>query len=143
MKMILTEAANPSQYLTCLSGWQQQYVSALREAVLEAGPELEERLKWGHLVFFSAQEPVLLIRSEPHRVLFGFWQGKLLRHLEPRLKPGGKYQMATLELREETPLDRAVVLELVKQACCLGEASANMRDSQARSRGVAQPLQRN
>jgi hypothetical protein len=43
---------------------------------------------------------VLLIRAEDARVLFGFWRGKLLRAIEPRLKPGGKYEMATLELRE-------------------------------------------
>ena len=63
------------------------------------GDELEEAVKWGHLVY-AANGPVLLIRAEDERVLFGFWRGQRLREIEPRLKPGGKYEMATLEIRE-------------------------------------------
>ena len=37
---------------------------------------------------------------EDERVLFGFWRGQRLREIEPRLKPGGKYEMATFEIRE-------------------------------------------
>ena len=96
MKMILTSAATPDEYVACLGGWQRAYAQALREVVANAAPELEERLKWGHLVYVR-DGPVLLIRAEPQRVLFGFWRGQRLRHIEPRLKPGGKYQMATLE----------------------------------------------
>ena len=70
----------------------------LRAAVAKE-KALEERIKWGHLVYF-ANGPVLLIRAEESRVLFGFWRGQRLREIEPRLKPGGKYEMATLELRE-------------------------------------------
>jgi hypothetical protein len=36
-----------------------------------------------------------------------------------RLKPGGKYEMATLELVEETPLEHSAVVELVKAAVAL------------------------
>ena len=79
---------------------------------------MEERLKWGHIVFFL-NGPVLLIRAEPTRVLFGFWRGKRLRHIEPRLKPGGKYEMATLELVEGTPLLQATVAQLAKEAAAL------------------------
>jgi hypothetical protein len=46
-------------------------------------------------------DPFLLIRAEERRVLFGFWRGQRLRGIEPRLKPGGKYEMATLELVEQ------------------------------------------
>ena len=70
MKMVLTSAKDPDGYIACLSGWPQRYVQALRSVVRHAAPELEERLKWGHLVYF-ADGPVLLIRAEPHRVLFG------------------------------------------------------------------------
>jgi len=101
-----------------LGGWQRRYVEALRAAVVGASPELTETVKWGHLVYL-ADGPVLLIRAEDHRVLFGFWRGKNLRHIEPRLRPGGKYVMATLELVEGTPLDRDVVVRLVKEATAL------------------------
>jgi hypothetical protein len=59
---------------------------------------------------------VLLIRAEEHRVLFGFWRGQRLREIEKRLKPGGKYEMATVELRENEQLSAAVVRRLVKAA---------------------------
>jgi len=121
VKMILTSAASPDEYIDCLAGWQRSYAAALRSTVLKAAPELEERLKWGHLVYF-ANGPVLLIRAEAQRVLFGFWRGQRLRHIEPRLKPGGKYEMATLELRRETPLDQATVVLLAREASALNRS---------------------
>jgi hypothetical protein len=45
----------------------------------------KEVVKWGHLVYLS-NGPVLLIRAEEQRVLFGFWRGKRLQALEQRLK---------------------------------------------------------
>lgn len=110
-------AESPDAYLASLSGWQQRYVQALRSAVVGTAP-LQEVIKWGHLVYFS-NGPVLLIRAEEERVLFGFWRGKRLRAIEPRLKPGGKYEMATLELVEETPLEYATVVALIKEAVAL------------------------
>lgn len=77
-------------------------------------------MKWGHLVFF-ANGPVLLIRAEDNRVLFGFWRGQRLRQIEPRLKPGGKYEMATLDLRESDQVDRRTVRRLVVIAVALNK----------------------
>ena len=119
--MVLTSASTPASYLHALSGWQQQYATALRDAVLKAAPQLDERLKWGHLVFFS-NGPVLLIRAEAQRVLFGFWRGQRLRHIEPRLRPGGKYEMATLELHQDTPLERSTVVALAQEAARLNRS---------------------
>jgi hypothetical protein len=124
MKMILTSAKTPDEYIECLSGWQRAYAEALRFEVRGAAPELEERLKWGHLVYFH-NGPVLLIRAEPTRVLFGFWRGQRLRHIEPRLKPGGKYEMATLELRQDTPLRRETVTALAAEAAALNRAAGD------------------
>jgi hypothetical protein len=121
VKMILTSAASPDEYIDCLSGWQRSYAAALRSTVLKAAPELEERLKWGHLVYF-ANGPVLLIRAEAQRVLFGFWRGRRLRHIEPRLKPGGKYEKATLELTRETALDQSTVVLLAREASALNRS---------------------
>lgn len=112
-----TAAQNPAAYIQSLSGWQARYADALRGAVLAAAP-LREAIKWGHLVYFL-NGPVLLVRAEEQRVLFGFWRGRRLRGIEPRLKPGGKFEMATLELIEGTTLERGVVIELVRQAVAL------------------------
>jgi hypothetical protein len=110
----MASAESPDAYVASLSGWQRACVDALRATVLENGA-LQERLKWGHLVYFS-NGPVLLIRAEASRLLFGFWRGQRLRTIEPRLKPGGKYEMATLELKQDTPLSQETVRKLVAEA---------------------------
>jgi len=112
-----TPAPGPDAYVAALSGWQRLQVEALRTAVREAAPFREE-VKWGHLVYFS-DGPVLLIRAEAERVLLGFWRGRRLRGVEPRLRPGGKYEMATLHLAPDTALDRATVIALVREAAAL------------------------
>ncbi len=116
-------AANPLAYVAALSGWRQYYTAALRSAVTGAAA-LEEVIKWGHLVYFS-NGPVLLIRAEKTRILFGFWRGQRLRHIEPRLKPGGKYEMATLELLKTTPLERSTVVALAREAVALNASLGN------------------
>lgn len=116
-------APNPDAYIASLSGWQQRYTQALRAAVTSTA-RLQEVVKWGHLVYFS-NGPAFLIRAEEQRVLFGFWRGQRLRDIEPRLKPGGKYEMATLELVENTPLEYATVVALVQKAVELNISLGN------------------
>jgi hypothetical protein len=121
-----TPPADPDAYVGALTGWQRACVEKLRSAVRGAS-SLEEAVKWGHLVY-SSNGPVLLIRPEEQRVLFGFWRGQLLRTIEPRLKPGGKYEMATLELREETAISAALARRLAKEAVALNESLGNPTD---------------
>lgn len=118
MKMILTAATDPDGYVAALSGWQQERVIALRRTLRRAVPAFDERLKWGHLVYVL-NGPVLLLRAEPTRVLFGFWRGQRLRELESRLKPGGKYEMATLVLHEDTRITATRVAALARAAAAL------------------------
>ncbi|BBO30917.1 DUF1801 domain-containing protein [Lacipirellula parvula] len=109
-----TAAVTPDAYVAALSGWRRELVEQFRSGVL-ATAKLEEVIKWRHLVYFSSG-PVLLIRAEESRVLFGFWRGQRLREIEPRLKAGGKYEMATLELREGMAIDDKVVRRLTRAA---------------------------
>ncbi len=110
-------ADSPAAYVDKLHGWQAKCVRKLRFVIL-ASAKLEERIKWTNLVYFS-NGPVIVIRAEPKRVLFGFWRGKRMRSVEPRLKPGGKYEMATLELHEDTALSLTTVRRLTKAAVAL------------------------
>lgn len=119
-------ATSPDAYIDGLSEWQRVTVQGLRAAVV-ASANLNEVIKWGHLVYLS-NGPVLLIRAEEHRVLFGFWRGKRLREIEGRLKPGGKYEMATVELREEDKISAGVVHRLVKAAVRFNETLGNPTD---------------
>jgi hypothetical protein len=128
MKMILTPATTPDAYVDYLQGWQQRYVIALRSAVLEAAPALRECLKWGHLSY-SATGQVLIIRAEPARVLLGFFRGKRLLHIEPRMTGNGKYELRTLQLVRDTPLARETVTQLVKQAVQLDAQLLRSHDS--------------
>ena len=115
----MTAAASPDAYVAGLDGWQKECVMALRKAV-KAATKLDEVVKWGHLVYL-ANGPVLLIRAEEERVLFGFWRGQRLREIEARLKPGGKYEMATMEIREGMTIKPTTVRRLVKEAVALNE----------------------
>lgn len=107
-------AADPDAYVAALGGWQREIVETLRAAVTAAAP-LDERIKWTHLVYFS-NGPVLLIRAEETRVIFGFWRGKRLRGIEPRLKAGGKYELANIILHEGDEVAAETVTALVREA---------------------------
>lgn len=118
-----TPASSPDAYVVALAGWRRDTVERLRAAVLSTGV-LEEVIKWGHLVYLS-NGPVLLIRAETHRVLFGFWRGKRLREIEPRLKPGGKYEMATIELHQNDEVVDGTARRLALEATKLNRTFGN------------------
>jgi hypothetical protein len=110
-------AASPDAYVSALTGWRRALVEELRAAVRGAA-ELDEVIKWGNLVYL-ARGPVLLIRAEDERVLLGFWRGQRLREIEPRLRPGGKYEMASVELREGATIAPETVRRLAAEAAAL------------------------
>lgn len=113
-------AANPDAYVAGLTGWRKEMVATLRAAVLK-GARFEEKIKWGHLVYF-ANGPAILIRAEEARVLYGFWRGKRLLDLEPRMTGAGKYEMRTLELREGDQISDALAVRLARKAAALNRA---------------------
>jgi hypothetical protein len=110
-------APTPDAYVTALRGWHRDLVAQLR-ALVRASGTLEEVIKWRHLVYVS-NGPVLLIRAEDARVLFGFWRGQRLQEIDARLTPGGKYEMATLVLTADSAIEPARVRKLVKAAIAL------------------------
>ncbi len=109
-------AASPDAYVAALTGWRRTLVLELRAAIRSA--RLDEVIKWGNLVYLG-NGPVLMIRAEGERVLLGFWRGQRLREIEPRLRPGGKYEMATLELRSGDRIAAATVRRLTAAAVAL------------------------
>jgi hypothetical protein len=121
-------AENPDAYVHALDGWRRATVEKLRAAVV-ASAQLDEVIKWGNLVYLS-NGPVLVIRADENRVLLGFWRGQRLRAIEERLEPGGKYEMATLVLRENDDISAAVVKRLTKAAVGLNKTLGNLTDIQ-------------
>jgi hypothetical protein len=73
-------------------------------------------------------ESVLLIRAEDKRVLFGFWRGKRLLGIDGRLKPGGKYEMATIELREGGVVSSSTARRLATEAVKLNNTLGDPTD---------------
>lgn len=123
----MAPADSPDAYVVALSGWRRECVESLRAAA-RAVSALEEVVKWGHLVYLS-NGPVLLIRAEEERVLFGFWRGQRLRDVEPRLKKSGKYEMATLDLREGMTIKASIARRLAQEAVALNQALGNPVDA--------------
>jgi hypothetical protein len=126
--MILTDATDPDGYVNSVSGWQRDAVAALRDVVRRTAPAFDERLKWGHLLY-AANGPAVLVRAEPSRVLFGFFRGRRLLHIESRLRGGGKYELASLELRPGTPLARETACQLVAAALDLDRQLGDPTDA--------------
>jgi len=63
-----------------------------------------------------------LVRAETERVLLGFWRGKRMLEIEPRMTGAGKYEMRALELRQASPLEPSVVERLFREAIRLNLA---------------------
>ena len=118
--------ASPEEYVQSIGGWQRDRVDMLRAIAARVG-EADEVIKWGHLVYM-ASGPAFLIRAEDDRVLFGFWRGKRLLDIEPRMTGTGKYEMKTLDLREETPIDSAVAERLIREAIRLNRTIGNPQE---------------
>jgi hypothetical protein len=114
MAMMGPAAESPDAYIAALSGWQLELCTMLRSAVLRAAA-FDETIKWTNLVFL-ANGPCILIRAEETRVLLGFWRGKRLRDIEPRIKASGKYELGNLVMTEDTVVDPAMVERLAAEA---------------------------
>src|SRR5262249_3912389 len=120
-------AASPDEDVAGLGGWRRDCVANLRAAVRAAG-ELEEPVRRGHVVCTSTG-PLLLIRAEADRVLFGFWRGKRLLSIDKRLKASGKYELANLVLREGETISPAVARRLTREAIALNKSLGDPRDA--------------
>lgn len=116
-------AESPDAYVAALTGWQRDRTTMMRAAILSAGP-FEETIKWTNLVFM-AHGPCILIRAEEHRILLGFWRGKRLRPVEPRIKASGKYELGNLVLTEGTEVTADQISRLAAAAFRLNAELGN------------------
>ena len=114
MPMMGPTAETPDAYIASLSGWQRDRAKMMRAAIMGAAP-FEETIKWTNLVFM-ANGPCILIRAEEHRVLLGFWRGKRLRDLDPRIKASGKYELGNLVMTESVEVTAEQVARLAADA---------------------------
>lgn len=123
MAMMGPAADSPDAYIAALSGWQRDRAEIMRAAIMRAAP-FDETIKWTNLVFM-ANGPCILIRAEEHRVLLGFWRGKRLRDVDPRIKASGKYELGNLVMTEETEVTADQVTRLAAEAFRLNTELGN------------------
>ena len=121
-------AASPDAFVEELSGWRRELVELLRSAV-NAGAAFDEIIKWGNLVFVHSGLSVL-IHVEDHRVVFGFFRGKRLTALEPRIRPSGKYELGNIVFFEGDMIEAGQVERLASEAARLNH---ELGDPTARS----------
>ncbi len=114
MAMMGPAAESPDAYVAALSGWQRERCEMMRAAIMGAA-SFDETIKWTNLVF-TANGPCVLIRAEEHRVLLGFWRGKRLREVDPRIKASGKYELGNLVMTEATEVTADQVSRLAAEA---------------------------
>ena len=117
--MKMKAAASPDAFVEELSGWRRTLVELLRAAV-NAGGAFDEIIKWGNLLFVH-QGLAVLIHVEDHRVVFGFFRGRRLVALEPRIKPSGKYELGNIVFFEGDAIDPAQVSALASAAARLND----------------------
>lgn len=123
MAMMGPAAESPDAYIAALSGWQLPLAKMMRAAILGAA-SFEETIKWTNLVFM-ANGPCILIRAEEHRVLLGFWRGKRLREVDPRIKASGKYELGNLVMTAATEVTAEQVSRLAAAAFRLNHELGN------------------
>ena len=116
---MMKAAANPDAFVEELSGWRRELIETLRAAV-NAGAEFDEIIKWGNLVFIHGGLAIV-IHVEDHRVVFGFFRGKRLTGIEPRIKPSGKYELGNIVFFEGDGIESAQIERLARQAARLND----------------------
>ncbi len=110
-------AETPDAYVDALSGWQKPLVEMIRAAIHEGG-EFQESIKWTNMLF-SSIGPCIVIRAEQHRVIMAMFRGKRLAHLDPRIKPSGKFELANLIVKEGEGLEPELVTRIANAAATL------------------------
>jgi hypothetical protein len=119
-------AASPDAFVAELAGWQAQLAELIRRHVNSAG-SFEETIKWGNLVFLHAG-PCVLLHVEEERALLGFWRGKRLVGLEPRMVTSGKYELGNIVFFEGDTISPERVESLAREAARLNDELGDPTD---------------
>lgn len=104
-------------YIAGLDGWQADTAKLLRREIAAAG-DLAEDFKWGHPMW-SANGAVCLFKSFKNHMTLAFWRGAQLTDLDPRLEPGGSFNMAAIKLTGPDQITPDEVARLVAAAIAL------------------------
>ncbi|HVS18152.1 MAG TPA: YdeI/OmpD-associated family protein [Planctomycetota bacterium] len=114
-------------YIAAAEPFARPILRHLRKLFHAADPRLVETIKWG-APFFEHAGIVGSMSAFKRHVSIGFWRGDELRDPSRFFSKVGRTQMSMTKLTslEDLPAD-AVLIDLVRQAVALNEASAAAR----------------
>ena len=104
-------------YAMRFNGWRGETLVLLRKAVVESSPEIAETFKWGQPVY-EAHGPVCYLKANNKHVTLGFWRGREMMALDPRLDGAG-VRMAHIKFFEGDTVGVAAIRKLVRAAVAL------------------------
>lgn len=124
MRHLVRPAALVANYFDTLTPAQAATAAAIQQAVLAAAPGLEQTVRWGNLMFLhrgSSLIGLVLHKGQAHLQVFN---GVGLAGRFPQLEGVGR-GMRFLKYRYGTPVDAALIREVVSAAQALMQASSD------------------
>lgn len=97
---------------------KQEIITALRQLVRQAAPELTEGSKWGGGVWSNGPLPVIYIHVFSDYSHLGFFGGALLEDPGSVLEGKGKF-IRHIDLRSPKDISKGVLTPLIQQAAKL------------------------
>jgi len=113
MRSLLRPAAIVEAWFDMLPPAHAPTIRRLRDAVLEAGPELQQVVKWGNLVFVHHGAHAFAIVPHKAHAQLQVFRGALMALEFPELEGTGKGPRH-LRVRYGHPLDEDLLREIVR-----------------------------
>ena len=131
MRTLLRPAAIVDAWFDMLPPGHAPTIQALRAAILEAGPELQQVVKWGNLVFTHHGTHAFAIVPHKSHANLQVFRGALMEAQFPELEGGGRGPRV-LKVRYGHPIDEDLVHEIVRIGLSLMHLPLNDDDDRLR-----------
>lgn len=112
MRTLLRPTAIIEAWFDMLPPGREASARELQAAVLAAGPELQQAVKWGNLVFSTRGAHAFAIVPHKTHLHLQVFRGASLERRFPQLEGGGK-GVRHLRLRYGAPLDEQLIHDVV------------------------------
>lgn len=103
-------------YFARLEGQPADIAGTLRSKICATG-FVSEAFKWGHPIYAADTVPICLVKAAKNHVLLGFWDGRDLLGIEPRLVPSGGANMASMKICSRAEAESLPMADLIRAAC--------------------------
>jgi hypothetical protein len=113
MRTLLRPAAVVEAWFDMLPPGREQTARELQAAVMSAGPDLQQVVKWGNLVFSSRGAHAFAIVPHKSHAHLQVFRGASLERQFPQLEGSGK-GVRHLRVRYGLPLDEELVHDVVR-----------------------------